>query len=130
MDFKGFRLLGVSVVISKTVKDLDQDTLYPNLPFSSFLYPQKLQCSARNKSQTATNLNLLSQSFPLFLLSSCVRFSYNLKKYDENPLSSHHQYLMQLSAWKQCDRPLLIGQRWRRSETLSQSKRSHSSLCI
>lgn len=43
--------------------------------------------------------------------------SYGLKEPYVNPHASHHQYLMQLSAWKQGDKLVLIGQR---SQTTSQ----------
>lgn len=43
--------------------------------------------------------------------------SYVLKESYINPHASHHQYLMPLWAWKQGDKPLLIGQR---SQTMSQ----------
>lgn len=55
---------------------------------------------------------------PLILLCP---LSYSLNEHDGNPLASRHQYFMHLSAWKQCHRPQLIGRRWKRSETMSQS---------
>lgn len=57
-------------------------------------------------------------------------FSCNLRKYDANPPSSHYQYLMQLTAWKQYDRPLLIGPIQKEKPVSEPVKRSHHWLRI